>query len=107
MTGSINAASGTDEGLTRFQVRAGIRLISCDVTDEALEAVSNLAMPSTTASRRKSFDRFRTLIDAAAKLKLKELPPGFGGPLLLSSGDLRRVPPSTGVPSYGSAPRGT
>ena len=107
MTKPASAALTLNEGFTRFQVRAGIRLISCDVADEALEAVSSLALPSTSCARRKSFDRFRTLIDAAAKLKLKDLPPSFGGPLLLSSRDLRRVPPETGVPSYGTAPRGT
>lgn len=107
MTKPISAALTLNEGFTRFQVRAGIRLISCDVADEALEAVSSLALPSTSSTRRKSFDRFRTLIDAAAKLKLKDLPPGFGGPLALSSEDLFRVPPPPRTSAYGSAGWGT
>jgi len=107
MTKPAYATRIRDEGFTQFQVRAGIRLISCAVADEALEAVAGLALPSTSLTRRKSFDRFRTLIDAAAKLKLEDFSEGFGGPLVLSSGDLRRVPAKSGVPSYGSARRGT
>jgi hypothetical protein len=107
MTKPASATPAINDGFTRFQVRVGVRLISCDVSDEALEAVSGPALPSTSLTRRRSFDRFRTLIDAAAKLKLKDLSAGFGGPLVLSSRDLRRVPSETGVPSYGSAPRGT
>ena len=94
---------GTD--FSRFEVRDGIRRVICSVAEEALEAASGLTAPSTNASRRKSFDRYRALIDAAAKLKLKTLPPGFAGPLVLSSADLRCVPPEVGVPSFGSAPR--
>ena len=94
-------------GVTNFEVRDGIRRIRCNISEEALEAVSGLSAPSTNALRRKSFDRFRTLIDAAAKLKLKTLPPGFSGMVAISSTDLRSVPHEAGVPSYGSAPRGT
>lgn len=107
MTGVSSTIPAIGAGLTRFEIRDGIRRVSCNVSDEALEAVSGLAVPSTTASRRKSFDRFRTLIDAAAKLKLKTLPPGFVGLVVLSSGDLRCVPPAAGVPPFGSSPRGT
>ena len=91
----------------RFEVRAGMRRISCDVSDEALEAAAGLTGPTTTMVRRKSFDRFRTLIDAAARLKLDGLPPEFAGPLILSAGDLRRVPPAAGMPAFGSVPRGS
>ncbi len=96
--------SGT-EGGTRFEVRDGMRRISCTVSDEALEAVSGLPTPSSAALRRKSFDRFRTLINAAATLKLVTLPPGFAGPLALDDADLRRVPAEKGVPVYGSSAR--
>lgn len=106
MTRKLRDNAEPDAGATRFQVREGRRLINCSVLDEALEAVSGLVLPSTTALRRKSFDRFRTLIHAAAKLKLGTLPADFAGPLALSSKDLRRVPPETGVPLYGSAARG-
>ena len=93
------------EGGTRFEVRDGMRRISCTVSDEALEAVSGLPTPSSAALRRKSFDRFRTLINAAATLKLVGLPPGFAGPLALDGTDLRRVPAEKGVPVYGSSAR--
>lgn len=94
-----------DPGLIRFEVRVGIRRIHCDVSDEALEAVSGLVGPSTTTLRRRSFDRFRTLIDAAARLKLERLPPGFTGPVVLSTNDLRSVPQERGSPAFGSAAR--
>ena len=89
----------------RFEVRDGMRRVDCAVSDEALEAVADLGLPSTSALRRRSFDRFRTLIDAAAKLKLRSLPGDFAGPLMISAGDLRRVPPEAGVPKYGSGTR--
>lgn len=89
----------------RFEVRAGVRRISCAVLDEALEAMSGLTAPSTVALRRGSFGRFRTLIDAAAKLKLEALPPGFVGPVVLNSEDLRCVPPQAGAPSFGISAR--
>jgi hypothetical protein len=97
--------SDAGTGATKFEVRDGIRRIACRVSQEALEAVSGLTAPSTDALRRRSFDRFRALIDAAAKLKLKSLPPGFTGPLALTSQDLRQVPPETGVPAFGSSSR--
>jgi Protein of unknown function (DUF1488) len=105
MTTTPSTATTFDGGLIRFEVRDGIRRIGCTVSDEALEAVSGLAVPSTMVSRRKSFDRFRMLINAAARLKLGTLPPGFAGPLALSSKDLRCVPPEVGFPSFGSTGR--
>ena len=105
MTRVLSTASAPDESLTRFEVRDGIRRIGCTVSDEALEAVSGLVIPSTTGSRRKSFDRFRMLINAAATLKLARLPPGFVGLLALSGEDLRRVPHQVDLPVFGSAGR--
>ena len=104
-TTSSTAAALNDGGFVRFEVRDGIRRIGCTVSDEALEAVSGLAAPSTTGSRRKSFDRFRMLINTAARLKLETLPPGFAGPLALATEDLRRVPPEVGMPAFGNAGR--
>ncbi len=95
--------NGTD--WIRFEVRDGVRRVSCTVSDEALEAASALTLPSTPLTRRRSFDRFRTLIDAAATLKLATLPRTATGPLLLTRDDLRRVPPQTGAPVFGSALR--
>lgn len=106
MSKTPDAACVPERNPVRFEVRDGIRRVGCAVSDEALEAVSGLAVPSTAASRRKSFDRFRTLIHAAATLKLGTLPPGFAGPIVLSIGDLRRVPPETGAPAFGSAAGG-
>jgi len=101
-----NAVSPLDVNFIRFEIRDGISRISCAVSDEALEAVSGLTAPSTVMLRRRSFDRFRTLINAAAKLKFGTLPPGSTGLIVLSGEDLRRVPPETGVPSFGSPARG-
>ena len=92
--------------MIQFEVRDGMRRIACTISEEALDAVSGLTAPSTLALRRRAFDRFRSLIDAAAKLKLKSLPPEAVGPLMLSSSDLRVVPPSSGVPVFGTSPRG-
>ncbi len=103
----IPAAPDSDAGPrpVPFEVRDGMRRVSCLVSEEALEAVADLRLPSTSVLRRKSFDRFRTLIDAAAKLKLKGLPGGFAGPLVVSSDDLRLVPPEAGTPKFGSGTR--
>lgn len=105
MARTSQAVSTPEGNFMRFEVRAGIRRISCAVLDEALEAMSGLTVPSTVALRRGSFDRFRTLIDAAAKLKLETLPPGFVGPLVLTSKDLQSVPPQAGVPLFGTSAR--
>ncbi|MFH5927503.1 hypothetical protein [Roseomonas xinghualingensis] len=83
-------------------MRDRTRRIVCAVSDEALEAVADLMAPSTDIMRRRSFDRFRSLIDAAAKLKLASMPDGFLGPVLLSSDDLRQVPAEQGMPLFGS-----
>lgn len=106
MTRVVNTDPAPDPSITQFEVRDGVRRVICSVSDEALEAASGLAAPSTPVLRRKSFDRFRTLIDAAAKLKLNTLPAGSLGPIVLSSQDLRCVPPAAGVPLFGSMSRG-
>lgn len=101
------AASTLDGNSIRFEVRDGIRRISCAVSDEALDTVSGLTAPSTPMERRKSFDRFRTLIHAAAMLRLRALVPGSVGPLVLTHRDLRCVPPESGTPSFGSSAKGS
>jgi Protein of unknown function (DUF1488) len=105
MAGTLNAVSTPEENFLRFEVRDGMRRISCAVSDQALEAMSGLTVPSTVVLRRRSFDRFRTLIDAAAKLKLETLPSGFVGPLVLTTEDLRSAPPQAGIPLFGSSAR--
>ena len=108
MSRKSDAASALDAKVTRFEIRDGIRRISCSVADDALEAASGLTVPSTLVLRRRSFDRFRTLIDAAAQLKLRALPSGSAGPILVTREDLQSVPPQTGEPPYGSSSgRGT
>ena len=101
------AASTLDENSIRFEVRDGIRRISCAVSVEALDAVSGLIAPSTPMERRKSFDRFRTLIHAAAMLRLRALSPGSAGPLVLTHRDLRCVLPESGTPLFGSSAKGS
>ena len=99
------AATIADTDLVHFEVRDGSRRVRFDISDEALDAVSGLAAPFTAALRRRSFDRFRMLINEAAKLKLRTLPSGIVGPVVLSSSDLRRVPPEIGMPAFGSTGR--
>jgi len=106
MSKPSNAVSHLDKNFIRFEIRDGIRRIDCAVSDEALEAVSALNAPSTVMQRRRSFDRYRTLINEAAKLKSRRLPSGSIGLIVLTSEDLRCVPPETGVPSFGSSARG-
>ncbi len=91
-------------GSIRFEVRDGIRRVTCTVLDEALDAVSGLALPSTPMLRRRAFDRFRTLINAAATLKLAGLPASAS--IELTHDDLRRVPVAAGAPAFGTAGRG-
>ena len=88
---------------TRFEVRDQKRRVACTVSDEALEAVSSLVHPSSALLRRQSFDRFRVLIDSAARLKLSTMPDSFAGPLVILPADLRRVPAGEGVPQFGSS----
>jgi hypothetical protein len=106
MSSASNAFSPVVEEPIPFEIRDGIHRIKCTVSSEALEAVSGLTVPSTVVLRRRSFDRFRTLINAAAKLKLRTLPSGTIGPIFLTSEDLRCVPPEAGVPSFGRSARG-
>jgi hypothetical protein len=107
MMGSIpNAVSPVDKSLIRFEIRDGIRRISCTVSNEALEAAAGLTAPSTEMLRRRSFDRFRTLINTAAEMKLRTLALGSIGPLDLSSEDLRCVPTETDAPQFGGSARG-
>jgi hypothetical protein len=101
MSGTSNAVPPCEGIFIRFEIRDGIRRISCAVSDEALEAFSGLTAPSTVMLRRRSFDRFHALINVAAKLKLGTLPSGSIGLIVLTGEDLRRVPPETGVPSFG------
>lgn len=91
---------GEAAGLTRFEVRDGIRRVPCTLSDEALSAFAGLAPGVPTALRRRAFDRFRSQIDAAARLKLGGLPPGFAGPLAVDSDDLRRAPREPGVATW-------
>ena len=102
-----NAAPTIESNFIRFEIRDGSRRIGCAVSDEALDAVSGLISPSTPLMRRRSFDRFRTLINAAALLKLQSLPSGPVGAIVLTQRDLRRVPAEAGAPSFGSCARGT
>jgi hypothetical protein len=106
MSRTSDALAARSENFIRFEVRDGIRRVTCAVLDDALEAAAGLATPSTLSLRRRSFDRFRTLIDAAALMKLKTLPTGSAGMIVLTRSDLRSVPPQNGVPSFGTAQRG-
>ena len=104
MTIGSNVAGKLEEDAIRFEIRDGIRRVSCMVLNEALEAAAGLPQFSAPMLRRRSFDRFRTLIHAAAGARLAALP-GFVGPIVLTSGDLRSVPYERGAPVFGSSGR--
>ena len=95
-----------ESSFIQFEIRDGSRRIGVAVSGDALDAASGLVRPSSPMMRRKSFDRFRTLINAAAILKLKTLPLGWVGRIVLTPRDLRRVPLEPGMPSFGTCPRG-
>jgi hypothetical protein len=98
--GSNTAVKLKDDAI-RFEIRDGMRRVSCVVSNEALEAAAGLPQLSPPMLRRRSFDCFRTLIHAAAHARLAALP-GFVGPIILTSGDLRSVPSERGAPVFGS-----
>jgi hypothetical protein len=100
--GHPGAAATVALASIHFEIRDRTRRISCAISDEALEAASNLPLPSTAMSRQQSFSRFRTLIDVAARLKLSNMPDGFVGPLTILSNDLRHVPDLEDAPQFGS-----
>jgi hypothetical protein len=102
MSSTSNTAPPLDGNLIRFEIRDGSRRINCTISNEALETVAGLSVPSTEMLRRRSFDRFRTLINLAAEMTLRTLPLGSAGPINLTSEDLRRVPKETDAPPFGS-----
>ncbi len=69
----------------------GIRRIVCSVPNDVMDAVSGQTGTQTPGLRRRSFDRYRTLIHGAAMQRLKELPAGSLGPIVLARRDLRCV----------------
>ena len=89
----------------RFQVRHHTHKIACTVSAAALEDASGLPPDSSEQMHRRSFDRFRTLIEAAAQYRLADMPPTFSEPITLTADDLRRVPHVVGMPSYAQLPR--
>ncbi len=101
---SSNIGGSSDDDLIGFEIRDGVRRIKCSVSNEALEAAAGLG-PSAPGLRRRSFDRFRTLINTAAAMRITSLPPGFAGPIVLTTHDLRSVPPIRGTPVFGVAAR--
>ena len=103
-TAPDTAVKPEDDAIS-FEIRDGTRRVSCVVSNEALEAAAGLPELSAPMLRRRSFDRFRTLIHAAAAARLAALPPGFAGPIVLTSRDLRSVPPDRHTPAFGSSGR--
>lgn len=89
----------------RFEVIVGTRRVSCEVSDAALEAAAGLVTPSTSTARRRSFDRFRTLINKAAQMKVARTGTQDNALVMLESEDLRHVPLTKGIPLFGSATR--
>jgi hypothetical protein len=79
----------SDDTFIQFHIMDGSRRIRCAISNQAMDKASSLAAPSSPALRSRSFYRFRASIHGAAMLKLKRLPPGFEGPLVLLAEDLR------------------
>jgi len=81
----------SDSSFISFEIMDGIRRIACSVPNDVMDAVSGQGTPLTPGLRRRSFDRYRTLIHGAAMQRLKELPAGSLGPIVLARRDLRLV----------------
>jgi hypothetical protein len=105
VTTSSGSSPKAADDVIRFEIRDGIRRVSFVVSNEALEAASGLPGLSSAMLRRRSFDRFRTLIHAAAARRLASLPLGFVSPVVLTGRDLRAVPTERGTPAFGSSGR--
>ncbi len=105
MTSPMRETATAGQSAVSFEVVHGKRRVRCTVADEALEAVSGLAGPLTPSLQRGSFDRFRILIDAAARLKMESIEPGSVTAVTLTSRDLRRAGPQPGAPAFGTAAR--
>ncbi len=69
----------------------GIRRVTCSVPNDVMDAVCGVTGPLSPGLRRRSFDRFRTLINGAAMRRLKDMPAGSAGPIVLVQRDLRLV----------------
>jgi hypothetical protein len=80
-----------DANFIHFEIRDGIRRITCSVPNDVMDAVSGISGPLSPGLRRRSFDRFRTLIHGAAMQRLKDMPAGSAGPIVLARRDLRSV----------------
>ena len=99
------AASADEAGYTPFEVRSGNRRVRCLVADTTLDAASGLSELPTLTLRRRSFEKFRTLIQATAQRMLGELPVGFIGSLVISGEDMRQTTPEQGMAVFGDAGR--
>jgi len=88
MSRNHRPAAAPEGSAISFEIRDGIRRIKCSVPNELIDAVSGLPAPLTDGLRRRSFDRFRTVMHGAAMQRLKDLPAGSPGPIVLARRDL-------------------
>ncbi len=95
-------ASIAEKNLVHFEVRDGMRRISCAISNDTLDAAVGLKDVGTPADRRRSFERFRSMIHVAALLRWKAQPLGSVAPVILTDRDLCDVPPKIGNPRFGS-----
>ena len=100
-----NTGEPGGHGLIAFEIRDGVRRVRCEVSNQALEAASGLADGAPAMLRRRSFDRFRVLIHAAAAIRISALPPGSTDTILLTAHDLRCVSAERGTQQFGVAGR--
>jgi hypothetical protein len=103
MSANVLAFQAVEESLIRFEICDGMRRVSCAVSNDALDTASGMTDPCTAASRRRSFERFRTLVHAAALLRLEAQLPGSVDPIIVTDADLRSVPPQVGTPRFGTS----
>jgi hypothetical protein len=93
-----------DTGCIHFEIMDGMRRIRCSVPNELIDAVSGLPAPLTDGLRRRSFDRFRTVMHGAAMQRLKAQPAGSLEPIVLVRRDLNGLGVSTHVKPLNRAP---
>jgi hypothetical protein len=97
MSRNHRAKSAPDSDYIHFEIMDGMHRIRCSVPNELIDAVSGLPAPLTDGLRRRSFDRFRTVMHGAAMQRLKAQPAGSLEPIVLMRRDLNGLGVSTHV----------
>ena len=75
MATGLNTAVKLKDDAIRFEIRDGMRRVSCAVLNEALEAAAGLPQLSAPMLRRRSFDRMHIVTGRATHLGRREVTP--------------------------------